>query len=541
MTNPNDTNPNTTSSPALRYYYPLQTPKKPLEMEVDICVYGSSPAGIAAAIQARRMGKTVVLLSFDTHIGGLSSGGLGATDIGNKAAIGGISREFYRNLGTHYQEAEHWTFEPHVAEETLRAMCREARVPIYYEQRLTGVEKQGSRITALTTEGGHHFRARYFVDATYEGDLLAKAGVSYTVGREPNSQYNETYNGVHFGHRNHNFKTPVDPFVTPGDPKSGLLIGISDEPPGEQGQGDKKVQAYNFRLCMTNAPDRLPFPKPAGYDPARYELFARYLNAAPGNWDALRLSTKMPNAKTDTNNFGGFSSDNIGMNFEWPDGDYATREKIFQDHVTYHQGMMWFLCHDERVPAAVREEVKQWGLPRDEFTETGSWPHQLYIREARRMVGDYVMTEKNCKWEENVPDSIGLAAYGMDSHNCQRIARQENGVWTARNEGNVEYKVAGPFPIAYRSLLPKQKECENLIVPVCLSSTHIAYGSIRMEPVFFVLGQSAATAICLSLEKGTPALHEVNVEELQKRLLADKQILRWTPPKADTEAPKREN
>lgn len=530
---PHDTAPNTTSPPELRYYSPLSPPNVIINSDTDLCVYGSSPAGIAAAIQARRSGRSVVLLSFDSHIGGLTSGGLGATDIGNKAAIGGIAREFYQRLGQHYGTAEQWTFEPHVAEKTVRAMCREARVPVYYNQRLASVEKQGNRVMSLSTEGGHRFRARYFVDATYEGDLLARAGVSYTVGRESNRQYGETYNGVHFGHRNHNFTVPVDPFVVPGDPQSGLLPGISADPPGAQGEGDKHVQAYNFRLCMTKATDRLPFPKPPGYDPARFELFARYLQA--GVWDALKLTIAMPNGKTDTNNRGGFSSDNIGKSDRWPEGSYEEREQIFQDHVNYHQGMMWFLCHDSRVPPVVRDEVKQWGLPRDEFTATGGWPHQLYIREARRMVSDYVMTEKNCKWEETVPDSIGLAAYGMDSHNCQRIARQENGVWTARNEGNVEYPVNGPYPIAYRSLVPKENECSNLVVPVCLSSSHIAYGSIRMEPVFFVLGQSAATAACLALEAGgDAAVQKIDIAALQKQLLHDRQILQWTPP-ADAE------
>lgn len=524
MSNPNESSPNTTTSPRLRYYYPLPTPETVLNTETDLCVYGATPAGIAAAIQAKRMGKTVVLLSFDRHPGGMTSGGLGATDIGNKAAIGGISREFYRRLGAHYGNDENWTFEPSVAEETLRAMCREEGVRLLYKQRLANVQKEGSRITAITTEGGHTFRARMFVDATYEGDLLAKAGISYTVGREANAQYGETLNGVHFGHPNHNFRVPVDPFVMPGDPKSGLLKGISGEPPGEQGQGDRKVQAYNFRLCMTKALDRLPFPKPEGYDPERYTLLARYIDA--GVWDVLRLTKMMPNGKTDTNNFGAFSSDNIGENYGWPDGDYQTRERIFQDHVTYHQGLMWFLCHDERVPEKVRDEVKEWGLPRDEFMETGGWPHQLYVREARRMVSDYVMTEKHCTYKETAPDSVGLAAYSMDSHNCQRVARQENGVWTARNEGNVEVRPSAPYPISYRAIVPKEAECENLFVPVCLSASHIAYGSIRMEPVFFILGQSAATAACLTIDAGVSA-QKVDYAKLRERLLADKQLLDW--------------
>lgn len=526
--NPN-TSPDTTPNSGLRYYYPLPPPKTVLHMETDLCIVGATPAGIAAAIQARRMNKTCVLLAWDTHLGGMTASGLGATDIGNKAAIGGISREFYRRLGTHYGKEEMWTFEPHAAEETLKTMCRENGVRVLYEQRLANVVKNGNRITSLETEGGHVFRAAYFIDATYEGDLMARAGVSHTIGREGNAQYSETLNGVHFGHPNHNFKAPVDPFVRPGEIASGLLMGISADAPGEQGQGDKHVQAYNFRLCMTQASDRLPFPKPTNYDPARYELMARYIAAQNGTTDALKLTKTMPNGKTDTNNFGGFSSDNIGKSDGWPGGDYAAREALFQDHVSYQQGMMWFLCHDERVPQALRDDTRKWGLPRDEFQATGGWPHQLYVREARRMVSDVVMTEHHCTHKETISDGIGLAAYQMDSHNCQRIARLENGTWTARNEGNVEVRPAAPYPISFRALVPKQSECDNLIVPLCLSASHIAYGSIRMEPVFFVLGQSAGTAACLALDAGTIAVQKVNVSALQARLRADKQILEWTP------------
>lgn len=525
--NPNDTDPETSTSPNLRYWYPLPAPAKVLDLTVDLCIYGATPGGVAAAIQARRMGKSVLLLAFDDHIGGMTTSGLGATDIGNKAAIGGISREFYRRLGKRYEKDEAWTFEPAVAEATLREFCREHEVPWLPFQRLVRAQKAGNRITALETEGGHIFRAAYFIDASYEGDLLARAGVSYTVGREPNAKYGETLNGVYYGHPNHNFKVPVDPFVTPGDPASGLLRGIVTDDGSGQGAGDKHVQAYNFRLCMTHAADRLPFPRPKDYDPARYELFARYITASNGQTDALRLTTTMPNGKTDTNNFGGFSSDNIGGSDNWADSDYATRERIFQDHVAYQQGMMWFLCHDERVPAPLRETVKAWGLPRDEFSATGGWPHQLYIREARRMVGALVMTEHHCTHKDKVKDSIGLAAYRMDSHNCRRVARQEKGAWTARNEGNVEVAPTAPYSISYRALIPQETECANLLVPVCLSASHIAYGSIRMEPVFFVLGQSAATAACLAMDAGGIAVQKVDTVALQERLKKDAQVIEW--------------
>jgi hypothetical protein len=525
--NPNDTDPETRESANLRYWFPLPAPTTILDMTADLCIYGATPGGVAAAIQARRMGKSVILLAFDDHIGGMTSSGLGATDIGNKAAIGGIAREFYRRLGKRYGKEEAWTFEPSAAEETLRAFCREHDVRWLPFQRLTRVHKNGTRITALETEGGHTFRASYFLDASYEGDLLARAGASYAVGREPNAHYGESLNGVQFGDPNHNFKVPVDPFVVPGDAKSGLLPGIVPDDGSAQGAGDRHVQAYNFRLCMTHAPDRLPFPRPANYDPARYELFARYIAARNGEMDALRLTISMPGGKTDTNNFGGFSSDNIGGSDGWADADYAAREQIFQDHVTYHQGMMWFLCHDARVPESVRETAKAWGLPRDEFAATGGWPHQLYVREARRLVGALVMTEHHCSHAEKVTDSIGLAAYRMDSHNCRRIARQENGVWTARNEGNVEVAPSAPYGISYRALTPREDECANLLVPTCLSASHIAYGSIRMEPVFFVLGQSAATAACLALDAGGVPVQRVDVAALRSRLESDGQVLEW--------------
>jgi hypothetical protein len=515
--------------------------------EYDIVVYGGTAGGVAAAVQGARMHKAVVLVEPGQHIGGLTSGGLGATDIGNKAAIGGISRDFYRRLGTHYAdesswrfqkreaykegrraagESEMWTFEPHVAEAILRAMLDEAKVPLLLHKRLdwkAGVRKTGGRIAAIRADDGTVVAGKMFIDATYEGDLMAKAGVSYTIGREANSQYGETLNGVQTAQATkHQFLKPVDPYVKPGDPSSGLLPGIHAGAPGRDGEGDKRVQAYNFRMCLTDAPqNRLPFPKPAGYDPLRYELQLRYLHA--GVWDAFCSNLPMPNRKSDCNNCGAFSTDNIGMNYNYPEGDYATREKIFQEHVTYQKGLMWFLANDPRVPEHIREEIGRWGLCRDEFTETGGWPHQLYVREARRMIGDYVMTQHNCQGKTRADDSAGLAAYTMDSHNTQRYVKDGKAI----NEGDVQVGGFPPYPISYRSLVPKEIECTNLLVPVCLSATHIAYGSIRMEPVFMVLGQSAATAAALALDDGG-TVQQVNYKQLRERLLADKQVLDWT-------------
>ncbi|HEV3004292.1 MAG TPA: FAD-dependent oxidoreductase [Pirellulales bacterium] len=494
---------------------------------LDVVVYGGTSGGVAAAVQAARLGKKVVLIEPSRHLGGLTSGGLGATDIGNKGAIGGISREFYGRVGKHYAKDEAWTFEPHVAEQVMNDLVREAGVSVVLGERLdlgAGVRKRAGRITSIVMESGREFAARVYIDASYEGDLMAKAGVSYHVGREANAVYDETFNGVQLGSTKHQFKVPVDPYLTPGRPASGLLPGIHAGSPGEHGQGDRRVQAYNFRMCLTDDPaNRLPFPKPAGYDPLRYELLLRYVQA--GVFDALGSNLPMPNRKTDTNNNGAFSTDNIGTNYDYPDGDYATRERIFQEHVTYQQGLMWFLANDPRLPERVRSEVNRWGLCRDEFTDNGGWPHQLYIREARRMISDYVMTQHDCQGRRVADDSVGLAAYGMDSHNTQRWVKDGQAI----NEGDVQVHGFRPYPIAYRSIVPKQEECDNLLVPVCLAASHIAYGSIRMEPVFMVLGQSAAVAAGLAIEGGV-AVQDVDRKVLRERLLAGKQVLAWNDP-----------
>lgn len=505
-------------TPGLRYYEPPQKPAVHRVIKADLCVYGGTSGGVAAAVQMSRLGKKAVIAEFGDHLGGLSSGGLGATDIGNKQAIGGISHEFYRRLGKHYGTPENWTFEPHVAEETFRQMTSEAKVPVYYRQRLLAVRKDGNRIREIVMEDGTVYQAKVFIDSTYEGDLLARAGVSYAVGRESNSTYGETYNGVQTFHPNHNFNNRIDPYVVPRDKSSGLLPGISDASLAPVGTRDKHVQAYNFRMCLTQAADRIPFPKPKHYDPLRYEILRRYIES--GVFDVLRLTVKMPGGKTDTNNWGGFASDNIGGSDDWAEADYAQREAIFQDHVTYQQGLMWFLANDPRLPENVRKEVSSYGLPRDEFVRTGGWPHQLYIREARRMISTHVMTEAECTGKEVVKDSVGMAAYTMDSHNCQRLVVDG----AVRNEGNVEVSGFPPYPISFRSIVPRASEADNLVVPVCLSSSHIAYGSIRMEPVFMVLGQSAATIASIAIDKGV-TVQAVPYDALREQLLKDGQVL----------------
>jgi len=516
----------------------------------DVVIYGGTSGGVVAAVQAVRMGKSVVLIEPGRHLGGLTSGGLGATDIGNKAAIGGLSREFYRRIHKHYAKDDAWqfqtrdeyqkrnsrfnpaddamwTFEPRVAERIFREMLEEVGVPVVFGERLdlaAGVKKQGNRIASIVMESGRSFSGKVFIDATYEGDLMAKAGVGYHVGREANSTYDETLNGVQLGSKYHQFQVKVDPYVTPGDPKSGVLPGIHDGLPGEHGQGDRRVQAYNFRMCLTDAPEnRVPFPKPPGYDALRYELALRTI--AAGQWDGLGAPTAMPNRKTDTNNKGAFSSDNIGMNYDFPDGDYATREKIWAEHVQYQQGWCWFLGNDPRVPQKIRDEVNRWGLSKDEFVDTNHWPHQLYVREARRMISDYVMTEHNCRGARKVDDPVGLAAYTMDSHNTQRYVKDGY----ASNEGDVQVGGFPPYGISYKSLVPKQAECGNLFVPVCLAASHMAYGSIRMEPVFMVLGQSTATAAAMAIDSACD-VQDVDYAKLRERLLAEDQVLEWTGP-----------
>ena len=522
----------------------------------DVVVYGGTSAGVAAAVQASRMGKSVVLIETGRHLGGLSSGGLGATDIGNKNAIGGLAREFYHRVYLHYlkddswvcqerrdyrrgedywrggaeeswdQEQAWWMFEPHVAEAIFNDVIREASVPVVYGERLdlrNGVEKDGTQVIAIKMESGRAFRGKMFIDATYEGDLMAKAGVSYTIGRESNCQYNETLNGVQTKNaRSHQFEKPVDPYIRPGKASSGLLPGVHGDGAGIEGQGDHRVQAYNFRLCLTDVPEnKVPFTKPANYDPLRYELLLRYYEA--GFDEIPWIKSMMPNCKTDINNKHAFSSDNIGMNYSYPDGDYTTREKIVAEHVNYQKGLMWTLANHPRVPVIVREEVGRWGLAKDEFIDNGNWPHQLYIREARRMVSDYVMTERSCRGIVAVSDSVGLGAYGMDSHNTQRYVDEYG---HARNEGDIQVSVAGPYPISYRSIIPKANECSNLLVPVCLSASHIAFGSIRMEPVFMVLGQSAASAACLAIDDNV-SVQQLDYQKLRKQLLRDGQVLNW--------------
>jgi hypothetical protein len=491
-------------------------------IQADICIYGGNAAGVIAAYTAAKMNMKVILIEPGKHPGGLTSGGLGYTDIGNKYAITGLSLDFYRRVGKHYGKLEQWIFEPHVAENIMNEYIREAKVQVMYGHQLADVEKVHGKIISITVDsisgaGSRKVNAAMFLDCSYEGDLMAKAGVSYTVGREANSLYNETYNGVQLL-EGHQFPDGIDPYKVPGDSSSGLIWGISNGVLAPRGSGDKKVQAYNFRICLSNNPaNRIPITKPDNYDPARYELLLRYLkHKVPGDlWGFLKFDL-MPNNKTDINNNGPISTDMIGMNHNYPEAGYDVRKKIQQEHEDYTKGLLYFIGHDERMPEHLRTQMLQWGYPKDEYTDNNHWTPQMYVREARRMTGVYVMTQHNCEGRKVVDDGISLAAYTMDSHNCQRLV--VNGM--VKNEGNVEIGGFGPYPISYRSIIPKATECTNLLVPVCLSASHIAYGSIRMEPVFMVLGQSAAIAATFAIKQKTDVQH-IDVKAIQSLLARD--------------------
>ena len=491
---------------------------------VDICVYGGTSGGVIAAYTAKKMGKSVVLIEPGKHVGGLTTGGLGYTDIGNKYAITGLSRDFYRRVGAHYGKFEQWIFEPHVAAATYDSYIESAKLDIKYQYRLVSVEKNAAGyITSITIESSAQpgpasyrtIRAKMFIDCSYEGDLMAKAGVSYFTGREANSLYNETYNGVQLREK-HQFPDGIDPYKTPGNPASGLLWGISNATLDAQGAGDKKIQTYNIRLCLSNDPaNRIEITKPVNYDASKYELLLRFLEKKPAkDLNGFLKVDLMPGKKTDINNNGPFSTDMIGMNYNYPEADYATRDNIKKAHDEYIKGLLYFIGHDERMPPYLREQMLAWGYPKDEYTDEGSWSPQMYVREVRRMKGVYVMTQANCEAKEVVEDGVGMAAYTMDSHNCQRLV--VNGM--VKNEGDVQIGGFGPYPIAYRSLVPKEEECKNLLVPVCLSATHIAYGSIRMEPVFMVLSQSAAVAALMAIDAKT-TVQKVDVKKLQQTLI----------------------
>ncbi len=522
----------------------------------DVIVYGGTSSAVMAAVQVSRMNRSVIMVSPDMHLGGLSSSGLGFTDTGNKEVIGGLAREFYHLVYDHYQKPESWKwqeqseygnrgqgspaidgekrtmwiFEPHVAEEAFEKMITDNKITVFRDEwlnRETGVKKNKESIISIQTLSGKIFKGEVYIDATYEGDLMAAAGVNYTVGREGNSIYNETWNGVQKDafHHGHWFKDNIDPYKIPGDPSSGLLPRISSEVPGENGTGDNKIQAYCFRLCLTQHPEnRVLITKPEGYDSTQYELLVRLSetrwNEFFGKYDPI------PNMKTDVNNHGPFSYDNIGMNWDYPEASYEKRIDIIKEHETYQKGLLYFMATDKRIPSDVRETMNKWGYAKDEFTDNGNWPYNIYVREARRMIGEYVMTENDVLGKRDVPRPVGMGSYTMDSHNIQRYVTPDGFV---QNEGDIGVRPDRPYQIDMGAIMPVKSECNNLLVPVCVSSSHIAFGSIRMEPVYMTLGQSAGTIASLAIEN-KENIHHLDNNDIRERLEADGQILNYPLP-----------
>ena len=490
--------------------------------EYDLCVYGGTSSGVVAAYSAAKSGLKVVLVEPTEHIGGMTSGGLGFTDIGNKQVIKGVAKQFYRKVGEHYGCLEQYIFEPSVADSIMRAYLEVEGLTVMSLHRLESVEKEGSRIRRIKLERSDkrekktYLSARYFIDASYEGDLMAHSGVEYFVGREGNDRYGESLNGVQMM-TGHQFPDGIDPYVEPGNPSSGLLWGISDGELAQTGSEDSMVQAYNYRICLTDVPEnRIPIEKPEGYDPARYELLLRLMQAQPqkNSLNDYFIWSRMPNGKTDINNRGGFSSDMIGMNHSYPEASYEQRDSILAAHTAYTKGLLYFIGHDERVPEILRKKMLLWGYPKDEYVGNSHWTPQLYVRESRRMIGEYVATQADCQGLVCPYDGVAMAAYQMDSHNCQRLVVIKNGIPMVKNEGNVEVGGGLPYPISYRSLTPKRSDCTNLLVPVCLSASHIAYGSIRMEPVFMVLGQVSALAVAQAIQKANCDVQDVDSREI---------------------------
>lgn len=527
--------------------------KEKIFAEADIVVYGGTSAAVVAAVQAADEGKSVVVVSPDIQLGAMSSSGLGYTDSGRTATIGGLSREFYHRVWLEYQKPETWkwqkrsdwkgkgqgapsiddknqvvwTFEPRVAEAVFENWIKEKNITVYRGEYLdrsaTGVVKNGACITHIKTLSGKVFKGRAFIDCTFEGDLMAAAGCEYTVGREGNAKYGETYNGFRNTneHNYHNFEVKIDPYKMEGDKSSGLLKHIGSHKPLPTGTPDKRVQAYCYRMCLTTNPaNRVAIKKPANYNPEDYELLLRYMKASVPD-KPLFIVSPLPNLKTDVNNKGGFSTDCIGMNYNYPEASYEERAGIVQAHKDYHLGLLYFIQNDARVPASFRERYAEFGLAKDEFAKTDNFPFNLYIREARRMVGEYVMTEADCQNAKDTPESAGMGSYTLDSHNTSRYVNSEGFVV---NEGDVEVDLKAPYRISYKSITPKRAECTNLIVPVACSASHIAYGSIRMEPVFMLLAQSGAAAASMAIDRGAD-VQGLDYAELSQKLKSLGQVL----------------
>ena len=513
----------------------------PIQNYFDVVVYGGTAGGVIAAVTAAREGLNVALLEPGNHLGGMVTGGLSATDHGEKQVVGGYALEFYERLGRHYGCEIEWYSEPHIAEKVLLEMVKEAgTVSVFYRHRLRendGVNKDGTGISEIRLENGSVFRADLFVDASYEGDLMAQSGVSYAWGREGMSQYGESLAGVRPKDPNHQFDFPVSAYGEDGK----LLPEIWLEPPGKLGSADRKIQAYNFRMILTNDPSNcVSFPPPTDYDPDRYELLARFLAEYANQYgrlprvDEILLPREIANRKWDFNNRGPFSTDYIGKNWAYPNTSYEKRAVMWQSHINYTEGLFYFLAHDVRVPKFLQDELNEFGLAKDEFVDNENWPYQLYIREARRMVGDFVMTQKDVQTELTKPDSIGMGSYNSDSHNVQRYVTDEG---HAQNEGNMEVPVA-PYQIPFGLLLPKRSQVTNLLVTVCFSASHVTYSTLRMEPVYMIIGQAAGVAAKMALDEKA-SVQDVDAAALTARLRNQRAVVEWTSPETKRQVPQR--
>jgi hypothetical protein len=510
----------------------------------DLLVYGGTASGVITAYSASKEGLHVVLLEPRAHLGGMVTGGLSATDLGQFQIIGGYARDFYTRAAEHYgthtlEKHEDWLSEPHVGEEIFRAMLNEAGVEVHFHEKLMehrGVVMASRHVTSIKTMDGKVWQARVFADCSYEGDVMAQSGVTYTIGREPIAKYGEDLAGVRDNTPAHQFTWPLSAY----DDQHRLLPEINSGPLAPPGSGDRKVQAYNFRLILTHDPaNQVPYPKPPSYDPARFALLRRYLTEfeknkgrAP-NFHDVTNPVNIPNHKADFNNNGPVSTDYIGHSWNYPDGSYAVKQKIWNDTVEYTQAFFYFLANDPGVPPSLQKEVNEWGLSKDEFVDNGNFPNQLYIREGRRMVGAYVMRQADLQTSRTKPDSIGMGSYQSDSHNIQRVARQDG---TATNEGDVQVAVQ-PYEIPLRVMLPQKDQVDNLLVPVCLSASHVAYSSVRMEPQYMIIGQAAGVVASLAIQKGI-AVQDISVPTLQQKLHERKAVLNLDDADANPKAPK---
>ena len=539
---PRPTNPN----PGLKYYYPVPKSAHPTTHEFDVVIYGASPAAVSAAVQARKMGRTAGVFVFRRHVGGMSSSGLSDVDYGKKETIGGMARKVFLDFFKKQVQS------PAEVETLFLTMLTEAGVPVFFEHRLHSVDRQADRITRIVFENGDSARGKVFLDTTYEGDLMAKAGVEHVAGRESNDAFGEKLNGIQIGagHSPHNFQWRVDPYREPGNPASGVIEGVDPEAwsPDDHGKADKRYQPFCFRVFATRN-DPKPWPRPSDYRTERYELLKRYVNAAPNSewWNLAYSRGPMKLNEGDCNAAGPVSLDYVGGSIRWVEAGYEERERIFQDHVSYQQGYLHFLANDPGIPAELRRRVSQFGLPKKEFPETDGWPHELYVREGRRLRGDYVVTEHDCLGKTKVEDSVGLGSFIMDSHVVRRIiykSAKEARITHTRTskpeeitdaqrewkgdvvgvEGQFDHAVPKGYRISYRALRPKRTDCVNLLVPTVISSTHPAFGSSRMEPVFMILGQSAGAAAAMAIDAGIP-VQDVDYPLLRQILLKEGQLL----------------